>query len=315
MGVPKPACRLTTSIELSRSVSEFRCQPNAKTRPQMFYLDQIFYKFTINLTKLSVLFLYLRIFSQRWFRITCSACAAVVGGYGISSIFATVFQCTPVVYAFNKQLQGGGHCINTTAFWYANAIYNIITDVIILASVPGVVWSLSLSTRQRIGLTLVFGLGIFVFATSILRFTTLDVASKAHDTTFGTLKSTMWTTIEASTAVICACLPMVRTPIQRLFPRIFPTAYGAGTTPSGTPGSLGGSKPYEALQSPTWQPGGDVEMGETRREREMQRALNSPMTRDASTMGLPPTPTISEGETTVAEDWSPSRRPVPPPKA
>jgi hypothetical protein len=223
----------------------------------MFYLDQIFYKFTINLTKLSVLFLYLRIFSQRWFRITCYTCAAIVGGYAISSVFATIFQCTPVSYVFNKNLHG--HCINITAFWYANAIYNIVTDVIILASVPGVVWSLQLSTRQRIGLTLVFGLGIFVFATSILRFTTLDVASKAHDTTFGTLKSTMWTTIEACTAVICACLPMIRTPIQRLFPKIFPTRYGGGTSPSG---SLGGSKPYQALQSPTWpQPAGDIEMG------------------------------------------------------
>lgn len=273
----------------------------------MFYLDQIFYKFTINLTKLSVLFLYLRIFSQRWFRITCYACVGIVGGYAIASVFATIFQCTPVEYVFDKKLTG--HCINITAFWYANAIYNIVTDVIILASVPGVVWSLSLSTRQRIGLTLVFGLGIFVFATSILRFTTLDVASKAHDTTFGTLKSTMWTTIEASTAIVCACLPMIRTPIQRLFPRIFPTRYGGGTTPSGTRGSLGGGKPYEALQSPTWpQPAGDVEMGGNNREDIVQKRLDRQMTRDASTMALPPTPTISEGETTVAEDWSPSRR-------
>jgi hypothetical protein len=276
----------------------------------MFYLDQIFYKFTINLTKLSVLFLYLSIFSQRWFRITCYASVAVVGGYAVSCIFATIFQCTPVNYVFNKKLQG--HCINITAFWYANAIYNIVTDFVILASVPGVVWSLSLSTRQRIGLTLVFGLGVFVFATSILRFTTLDPASKAHDTTFGTLKSTMWTTIEASTAVVCACLPMIRTPIQRLFPRIFPTKYGSGTgTVSPAPGArLADSKPYEALRSPTWQHS-DLEMGGTRRE--MQRTLSSPMTRDASTMALPPTPPKSEGETIVAEECSPSRRAPKPP--
>ena len=279
----------------------------------MFYLDQIFYKFTINLTKLSVLFLYLRIFSQRWFRITCYACVAVVGAYTVACIFATIFQCTPVEYVFNKNIQGS--CFNNTAFWYANAIYNIVTDFIILASVPGVVWSLSLSTRQRIGLTLVLGLGIFVFATSILRFTTLDVASKAHDTTYGTLKSTIWTTIEASTAIVCACLPMVRTPIQKLFPRIFPEKSRTATNPSAPRSSLGGSKPYEALPSPVWQPMGDLEMGEDRRD--IAKASNCPpMTRDASTMALPPTPTESEGDTTVAEDWSPSRRaPVPPPKA
>ena len=278
----------------------------------MFYLDQIFYKFTINLTKLSVLFLYLRIFSQRWFRITCYVCVAVVSAYTVACIFATIFQCSPVECVFNKKVQGT--CFNNTAFWYANAIYNIVTDFIILASVPGVVWSLSLSTRQRIGLTLVLGLGIFVFATSILRFTTLDHASKTQDTTFGTLKSTVWTTIEASTAIVCACLPMIRTPIQKLFPKMFPTKSEAGTTPSAPRSSLGGSKPYEALHSPVWQPIGDHEMGENRRNN--TESSHHPITRDASTMALPPTPTESEVETAVAVDWSPSRRaPVPPPKA
>ena len=274
----------------------------------MFYLDQIFYKFTINLTKLSILFLYLRIFSQRWFRITCYTCVAIVSGYAIASIFATIFQCTPIERVFDKSVPG--HCINTTAFWYANAIYNILTDFVILASVPGVVWTLSLSTRQRVGLTLVFGLGVFVFATSILRFTTLDTASKASDTTFGTLKSTMWTTIEASTAIVCACLPMIRTPIQKLFPKIMPTKYDAGTAASAN-NALDGCKSYEALKSPTYrQP--DVEMGENHSSRDVYRIG---MTRDASTMALPPTPPRSEGETTVAEEWSPGRAaPRPPPK-
>lgn len=49
-------------------------------------------------------------------------------------------------------------------------------------------------------------------------------------------------------------------------------------------------------------------MGGNNREDIVQKRLDRQMTRDASTMALPPTPTISEGETTVAEDWSPSRR-------
>ena len=59
--------------------------------------------------------------------------------------------------------------------------------------------------------------------------TTLDRSSKAADPTAGTLVSTMWTTIEASSAVVCACLPMVRTPVQRLVPRLFPSQGASGT--------------------------------------------------------------------------------------
>jgi hypothetical protein len=194
----------------------------------MFYLDQIFYKFTINLTKLSILCLYLRIFTQPWFRRTCWVSVFTILGYALASIIATVFQCSPVQTVWDKSRYPEGTCINITAFWYANAIYNIVTDIIILLSVPGVVWQLRLPVRQRLGLTMVFGLGIFVFATSILRMTTLDHSSKAPDVTAGTLISTMWTTIEASTAIICACLPMLRTPVQRLLPRLFPSRAASG---------------------------------------------------------------------------------------
>ena len=52
--------------------------------------------------------------------------------------------------------------------------------------------------------------------------TTLDTGSKAKDQMYGTLNSTIWTTIESNTAIICACLPMLKSPLATLFPRLFP---------------------------------------------------------------------------------------------
>lgn len=52
--------------------------------------------------------------------------------------------------------------------------------------------------------------------------TTLKTGSQNKDQTFGTLNSTIWTTIEANTGIICACLPMLKTPLARLLPRYFP---------------------------------------------------------------------------------------------
>ena len=51
--------------------------------------------------------------------------------------------------------------------------------------------------------------------------TTLGSASRGLDQTRDTLLSTIWTTVEANTGIICACLPMLRTPLSRVFPRIF----------------------------------------------------------------------------------------------
>lgn len=63
---------------------------------------------------------------------------------------------------------------------------------------------------------------ISVCVTSILRMTTLNPSSKANDQTYGTLISTIWTTIEANTGIICASLPMLKSPLALLFPRLFP---------------------------------------------------------------------------------------------
>lgn len=51
--------------------------------------------------------------------------------------------------------------------------------------------------------------------------TTLNVASKSVDQTYGTLISSIWTTIELNTGIICACMPMLRAPLSWLFPRLF----------------------------------------------------------------------------------------------
>lgn len=202
---------------------------------QGFWAIQILYKFTINLTKTSILLLYLRIFPNKPFRKAVYGLLVFVNGYAVASIVATIFQCTPVVRTFDRDTPGS--CINLTAFWYANATANILGDFAILALPMPVINSLHLPRRQRIGLMMVFALGGLwvlhssrrfclliansVCVTSILRMTTLEAGSKAKDQLYGTLISTVWTTVEANTGIICACLPMLKTPLSSIFPRIF----------------------------------------------------------------------------------------------
>ncbi|EWG37534.1 hypothetical protein FVEG_14781 [Fusarium verticillioides 7600] len=56
-----------------------------------------------------------------------------------------------------------------------------------------------------------------VIVTPIVRMTTLDLATKTLDTTFG-VSSTMWTIIEQKLGIICTCLPMCRIPVAIILP-------------------------------------------------------------------------------------------------
>ncbi|MCJ1236646.1 hypothetical protein MMC14_004628 [Varicellaria rhodocarpa] len=60
-----------------------------------------------------------------------------------------------------------------------------------------------------------------VIVASILRFLTLGDAGKAADHTYGPLISTTWTTIEANTAIVCVCVPTLKTLVVKMFQGVF----------------------------------------------------------------------------------------------
>jgi hypothetical protein len=52
-------------------------------------MSQIFYKCSINLTKASILLLYLRLFVQKPFRLMCWILLGFVAAYGIATTLAS----------------------------------------------------------------------------------------------------------------------------------------------------------------------------------------------------------------------------------
>ncbi|KAM0437788.1 hypothetical protein ACHAPT_002153 [Fusarium lateritium] len=185
---------------------------------ELFYVAQIFYKLTINLTKISILLLYLRIFVQRWFRISCYTLIALISCYMIATAASSVWQCKPIRGAWDKSTKPT--CINLTKNWYANAGFSIATDVLILMLPMQPIWASKLSMAHKRGLMLVFALGGFVTVTSIMRATTLRFSTTSPNTTYD-ITSTLWTMIEENVAIICACLPMCRMPLTLFFPSWF----------------------------------------------------------------------------------------------
>ncbi|KAG8157109.1 hypothetical protein KVR01_013099 [Diaporthe batatas] len=183
---------------------------------KLFFVAQIFYKLTMNLTKISILLLYMRIFAVfTWFRWIVRVLISIVTAYMIAAFSASVFQCTPVARAWDKTIPGT--CISIEKSWYANAGFSIATDMIILLLPIQPILSLKLPIGEKVAVMGVFVLGAFVTLTSILRMQTLTFSSTSPDTTYD-IASSMWTIIEDNTAIICACLPMCKRALAVVFP-------------------------------------------------------------------------------------------------
>ncbi len=100
--------------------------------------------------KLSILLLYSRIFTVAYrFRVMTWITAAIVVAYSVAGLVGTLALCKPAV----------GTCGNITTMAVVSSALNILTDVLIFCLPLQQVYRLQVTTRQRIGLALIFATG------------------------------------------------------------------------------------------------------------------------------------------------------------
>ncbi|KAI1815144.1 hypothetical protein GGS20DRAFT_545146 [Poronia punctata] len=174
----------------------------------------------LGFTKLSVLFLYKRIFISRSFVIVSWTAIAFIIGWTITLFLINILDCIPIELNWHAYAGVSGKCLNIEhIFWVVN-ITDIITDVFILM-IPGPqIIKLQMSTTRKVQILCIFGLGFFVVAAGIAR--TIYSAPGATtqesdlDYTYSRAPAVYWLVIEANIAVVSACLPTIQPGILAL---------------------------------------------------------------------------------------------------
>lgn len=109
--------------------------------------------------KISIVIFIKRLFgSIRAYVVISNCLAGFIATWALAALLTNIFQCTPVQYYYNKDLEG--HCMSgQVQFFQAMGSIALIEDVIILCLPIPVFWRLQINSRQKIALTLVFSLG------------------------------------------------------------------------------------------------------------------------------------------------------------
>ncbi|KAI9655564.1 MAG: hypothetical protein M1821_005357 [Bathelium mastoideum] len=182
---------------------------------------QFFFYFTaIAAVKASLLYLYWRLFKYSQIRPLVWILAVIVACWYIAATLVGIFLCKPVSGFWERYSPTNPthpDCsINSNEYFDGNAIPNIITDAAILILPLPFIWNLQLRRSQKVALTGIFALGIFVIIISILRLiwvARLDLASP--DITWNFIPSETWSSVEPNIAVLCGNLPVLK-PILNL---------------------------------------------------------------------------------------------------
>ena len=118
----------------------------------------LIYTFAISTIKLSVLLFYLRVFVGQRFRLITKIVAGVVVVYTLANVLLLVLICRP--FAANYDMTVGGSCGDQPTAYISIGAYNIISDVVILCLPIPMVWRLKAKREMKIGLTLIFLVGL-----------------------------------------------------------------------------------------------------------------------------------------------------------
>ncbi|KAI6879201.1 hypothetical protein KC360_g8103 [Hortaea werneckii] len=174
---------------------------------------------TVSVTKASILMQYLRIFSNPRVRILCYLLLVALLPAVLWAVLGGTLLCRPVSKLWDPAVQGG-RCMSAEKYWLSVAGLDIGLDVLVLVlPLPGI-WGLRLPRRQKVGLVVVFLLGFFVCAVSVVRLLTVLLVSRSGDLVQSGVWNIIWSAVEANVGIVCACLLALKPLVARWWPRL-----------------------------------------------------------------------------------------------
>ncbi|RAO66578.1 uncharacterized protein BHQ10_002590 [Talaromyces amestolkiae] len=182
------------------------------------FVTEITYLIALWAVKVSFGLFYLKVFPGRWFRIICWGLIVLVTAEWIEETFVVIFQCSPVQKAWDASGSAAGKCLSLLSFYYISFAVRLATDLVIFALPLPELLRLNMPLGKRLGLVFMFGLGLMIVVTSIIRATYLNNFSIDH--TWTLVNPLNWSSVEIGVGVFIACVPSFKTLITFCFPSL-----------------------------------------------------------------------------------------------
>ncbi|KAL9125795.1 MAG: hypothetical protein Q9217_005050 [Psora testacea] len=185
---------------------------------QIDYVFNLFYTTGYPLSRISLVLLYRRIFVQLWFHIICWMLIGVFSGYMISTVIVDSLLKIPVNAYWDHSVPAK-QSVDLVKLYIANAAFNIATDTLLFLLPLTIIWRLSMTPMQKIGLTAIFGIGALTLVASIARLVYFYQVDP-NDISYSLVPIVFWTSAELFLGILCPCVVTFR-PLMRTVYRFF----------------------------------------------------------------------------------------------
>ncbi len=156
----------------------------------------------------------------------------------LTCFFKTViFQCTDLRVQWDLSVPSvcwGPSVLKGLS--YTNVTLNILTDFLLAIAIPApMLWSLNVTTRTRVSLLGILGLGLFACVAAAVKTSYLVNYGNLADWLWDSRNITIWTVVELGVGIVAGSLPSLR-PLVRNF---LGSVYGRGTRKTAGTSSAG----------------------------------------------------------------------------
>ncbi|KAI0003183.1 hypothetical protein F4779DRAFT_109518 [Xylariaceae sp. FL0662B] len=127
--------------------------------------------------------------------------------YGSSKVALNLI-CTPRQKIWDKTIQGGS-CFDIQALTLATAISNFVSDFVILLAPQRVIWKLNMSFEQRLGVSIVFAMGILCVVIAGFRISSCLTYLKSSDIVYDASAVALWAHAEITILFLVVCVPSI----------------------------------------------------------------------------------------------------------
>ncbi|KAH8160187.1 hypothetical protein CIB48_g8066 [Xylaria polymorpha] len=169
----------------------------------------VLYSVTLPLLKASILLEWTRLFVPQGTRnVFWWLCVILVGiqlSFLVASVFALSFSCTPYQRIWDFTVIG--KCIKKSELEITSAAIHFASDIVILILPQKVIWSLHMSLKKKLGVSVIFSLGVLACLSAILRLISTIEYSTSPDVTYAVSAVILWALAEMTCGFIVLGMP------------------------------------------------------------------------------------------------------------
>ncbi|KAK7714070.1 hypothetical protein SLS64_004167 [Diaporthe eres] len=184
--------------------------------PTQYYIlvFGVCYSFVLPFLKVAILTEWTRMFVPRGTHMKnaffwgCMTVCFVQIGAGIATVIALNVQCIPHAAIWDITITDK-QCFELYPLQVSSASIQLVSDIAIFLLPQRVIWTLKMTWQKRMGVSVVFGLGLLACISAAFRLATTVAYGEAADAIYALGPLVFWATAEMTCGFFVCCMPCI----------------------------------------------------------------------------------------------------------